>query len=141
MIISFENKQDLIDLIYFNICGDIIEKCIPINTGDQFRITLLKHDNGTPGMYIYSSNDESANVMIQIAQVPDKENGDDNIIIYIPMIDESCIIKIIIHESNVSAMLSTRFTESNLSKDVIESGTYIFNTIRKSLHKIMDKFV
>ena len=57
------------------------------------------------------------------------------------MIDESCVIKIVIHESDVAAMLSTRFTESNLSKDVIESGTYIFNTIRKSLHKIMDKFV
>lgn len=146
MIMVFEDKSNLVDLLYFNICGDIITKCIPNNAGDEFRITLLKQNDGRPGMYIYKSNSEDADappkIMLSITQFSSEDDDDGDLIaINAPMVDESFTAVVVVHKSDVVAKLSRSFLGSGLSNEVMESGRYIFKTIQDSIHKIMDKVI
>ena len=150
MIMVFEDKSNLVDLLYFNICGDVITKCIPRDAGDEFRITLLKHDDGRPGMYVYKSNHDDddappkvmSKVMLSITQIPSEDDDDGDIIaISAPMVDESFTAIVVVHKSDVVAKLSKSFLGSGLSNEVMESGRYIFKIIQDSIHRIMDKVI
>lgn len=145
MIMCFEDKSNLVELLYFNICGDIITKCIPNEADDQFHVTLLKHDDGKPGMYIYKSNSEDNDalpkIMLSITQFSSEDDDSDLIEINAPMVDESFTAVVFVHKSDVVVKLSESFLKSGLSNEIMESGRYIFKIIKDSIHKIMDKVI